>query len=228
MTFQLTANHHWCKTALGTSLSLFQKTHTHDPAILFVGGVHGDEPEGVTLAQEFLKKLEQFHEQGVPTRSWILIPCLNPDGFARSQRVNGRGVDLNRNFPCKNWSMQHQSPRYFPGASPGSEPETQELVKLLQSQKIRLIVHFHSWKPCVVYTGDAGQKIAEQIGQDCGYEARPDIGYPTPGSLGEYGWNELGIPVICIEEQEHIALSKVWPRFEKALCRLVLDREPLP
>jgi predicted deacylase len=224
---QITANHHWCKTALGTSIPLFQKTHTHEAGILFIGGVHGDEPEGVRLAEEFLKELVRMDQMGLETRSWSLIPCLNPDGYSRKERVNGNGVDLNRNFPSHNWSPLFEKPRYFPGPSPASEPEVKAVTQLIRDLHLQLIVHFHSWKPCIVYTGDPGKVWAEEIAAKCGYQAKPDIGYPTPGSLGDYGWNDLHTPVICIEEQEGAPLDTVWPRFEKALKWLVTSESKL-
>lgn len=214
----------WATTSLGTPLELYKKTHSEDASrrpILFIGGVHGDEPEGVRLAEEFLAWLQQADSAGTSTVPWLLIPCLNPDGYSKKERTNANGVDLNRNFPCRDWSSEAKAPRYYPGPSPGSEREVQALVKLIEDEKPHLIVHFHSWEPCVVYTGAPGKQAAETLALGTGYECREDIGYPTPGSLGQYGWLEHGTPVICIEEQEHIELEKVWPHFKKGLTTLV-------
>ena len=38
-----------------------------------------------------------------------LVPDLDPDGLAQGTRLNGRGVDLNRNFPAG----------WHPGGRPG-------------------------------------------------------------------------------------------------------------
>ena len=219
----------WAKTHLGTAIDLYKKSHRlsdfSEPPILFVGGVHGDEPEGVRLAQDFLSWLTSEEALRSSTlRPWILIPCINPDGFNNSQRTNGRGVDLNRNFPCRDWSPESKAPRYYPGPSPGSEKEVQALVQLIEDEKPHLIVHFHSWEPCVVYTGSPGKEAAEILASGTDYECREDIGYPTPGSLGQYGWLDRQIPVICIEEQEHIALEKVWPHFKKGLTTLITGK----
>ncbi|WP_373998302.1 M14 family murein peptide amidase A [Bdellovibrio bacteriovorus] len=219
----------WAQTSLGTSIELYKKSHSlsgfSERPILFIGGVHGDEPEGVRLAQELIQWLKQVETtQSESIRPWLLIPCINPDGYAKNQRVNAGGVDLNRNFPSRDWSSEAKAPRYYPGPSPGSEKEVQALVKLIEDEKPQLIVHFHSWEPCVVYTGQPGKKAAEILATDTGYEAREDIGYPTPGSLGQYGWMEHQIPVICIEEQEHIDLNLVWPHFKKGLELLLTGK----
>ncbi|HWU42331.1 MAG TPA: DUF2817 domain-containing protein, partial [Bdellovibrio sp.] len=170
----------WAQTSLGTPIELYKKTHSSERSILFVGGVHGDEPEGVRLAME----LRSWLQKNENTHSWILIPCINPDGYSRKQRTNANGVDLNRNFPSRDWSPEAKAPRYYPGPSPGSEREVQALIKLIEDEKPQLIVHFHSWEPCVVYTGAPGKRAAEILATGTGYESREDIGYPTPGSLG--------------------------------------------
>lgn len=209
----------WATSALGNPIEMLCAENSNNSNILFIGGVHGDEPEGVELGLKFKDWLQKNNNSSLC--SWTLIPCLNPDGYLKNQRTNGNGVDLNRNFPSFDWSSEHKAPRYFPGASPASEPEVKAVVNLIQQKKPQLIVHFHSWEPCVVYTGSPGKKWADIIAQHCGYISREDIGYPTPGSLGQYGWLEQQIPVICIEEQEHIDLSTVWPRFASGLQSLL-------
>ena len=220
--FHLTS---WAKTAQGTPLELYKKSHTlggKAAPILFIGGVHGDEPEGVRLAEDFLTWLQEAEQtESEKIRPWLLIPCLNPDGYKKNARTNGNGVDLNRNFPSRDWSPEAKADRYFPGPSPGSEPEVQALVQLIEDEKPQLIVHFHSWEPCVVYTGAPGQKPAEILASGTSYQAREDIGYPTPGSLGQYGWLEKKVPVICIEEQADIDLNLVWKNFGPGLKKLM-------
>ena len=214
----------WVKTATGQNVSLFRNVHKTlaNPDMrpyLFIGGVHGDEPEGVKLAEDFLLWLKSHSMD--EDHPWILIPCLNVEGYRANQRTNGRGVDLNRNFPSRDWVSSNEKNRYYPGETAGSEPEVQALVKLIHDIKPRIIVHFHSWKPCVVFTGEPGKPYAEILTRGNDYECHADIGYPTPGSLGQYGWLEHKIPVICIEEKEHSALENVWPHFREGLIALV-------
>lgn len=210
----------WAKTALGTPVELYRKGHMAQRPLLLIGGVHGDEPEGVRLAEDLLRWMQT--EAKSPLKDWILIPCLNPDGFRRNERTNGRGVDLNRNFPSKDWVAEREKgDRYFPGTGPASEPETQALVRLIADEKPHLILHFHSWEPCVVYTGEPGKLSADLLGKNTGYEVREDIGYPTPGSLGQYGWLECQTPVICLEAQAGMPLDKLWPHWGANLRALL-------
>ncbi len=209
----------WALTSQGTAIDLYKKAHTFsEKPILFVGGVHGDEPEGVQLANELLAWISQAPYE---LHDWILIPCINPDGYSQNQRTNSRGVDLNRNFPSGDWSSEAKAPRYFPGTAPASENETRALIQLIETEKPQLIIHFHSWEPCVVYTGAPGLHAAEILSEKTGYTAREDIGYPTPGSLGQFGWLKHKTPVICIEAQEKSDLSTIWPKFGYGLKKLL-------
>ena len=218
----------WAKSSGGLDISLYtsaqnhSQNHNRSRPILIVGGVHGDEPEGVWLSEHCLAWL-QTHTVALP---WLLVPCINPDGYAKNERTNSRGVDLNRNFPCDNWSPVFEKPRYYPGPKPGSEPEVQALVSLIDFESPQLIIHCHSWEPCVVYTGDPGKRDSQRLGRSSGYEARPDIGYPTPGSLGEYGWRAKGIPVICIEERAGEIQENVWPHFARGFEEIFSDSTP--
>lgn len=210
----------WALSAKGRQIDLYSQDPDSIGDVLMIGGVHGDEPEGVKLATEMLAWLQKNHKT-TKLHPWTLITDINPDGSSNNQRTNGNGVDLNRNFPTQDWSSSFEQKRYFPGPHPGSEPETRALCELIQIKKPNLIIHFHSWEPCVVFTGEPGRKWAQLLSPNSLYPVKEDIGYPTPGSLGNYGWHNLKIPVICIEEQEKSDLSLVWPHFGDRLVQLL-------
>ena len=210
----------WRTTALSTPIELYA-SHPLQSAelnncVLLMGGVHGDEPLGVELAQATLEWLR--HEKSVCP--WIVIPCLNPDGLAANSRVNGRGVDLNRNYPASNWTKQDLKDRYYPGEAAGSEPEVKAVVHLIKTYEPKLLVHCHSWKPCVVCTGAPGKKWAKALADASGYDLTDSIGYDTPGSLSQYGWADREIPVICIEESDDASPGTTWNRFAAGMKTL--------
>jgi hypothetical protein len=221
----------WCHSREGRPLRLvashpLESLHALKP-IVVIGGVHGDEPEGVVLASECLHWLMDDARKPQPESKnpWIVIPVLNPDGVFHQRRTNGAQVDLNRNYPSTNWSSEARAARYYPGPHPASEPEIQALVKLIHATRPKLLIHCHSWNPCIVATGQPSRIAAEALARSSGYSITDDIGYPTPGSLSEYGWHDERIPVICIEEQEHVDLKTVWPRFADGMKEIFRNAE---
>lgn len=212
---KITEQPNWAYSALNRPIALHQcwdKAIDQKP-LLMIGGVHGDEPEGVVLANALLGWLKNQSSFKLP---WLLIPCINPDGIAHNQRTNGNGVDLNRNFPACNWQPDFEKPRYFPGKAPNTEPEVSALVNLINECQPQLIIHFHSWEPCIVVTGKPGLELGTLFSEASSYPLKETIGYETPGSLGDYGWHDCQTPVICIEEQEGINQECIWNKFSKA------------
>jgi N-alpha-acetyl-L-2,4-diaminobutyrate deacetylase len=65
------------------------------PTALVVGGVHGDEPEGMTAA---LRLARETSVEDV-TGQLIVVPCASPDATAQFTRLWPNGVNFNRSFP---------------------------------------------------------------------------------------------------------------------------------
>ena len=165
------------------------------PPLLVLGGVHGDEPSSVEATRELGRRLASGAVVAeVPV--WLL-PALNPDGLVRGHKNSARDVDLNRNFPAANFSPAHR-PGYFPGAHPLSEPETAALAALIEQAGIRAVVAVHAPFACINYDGPAAA-WAERVAAACGWPARADIGYPTPGSLGSWLGIDRGVPILTLE-----------------------------
>ncbi|MDI9509077.1 MAG: hypothetical protein GX319_06675 [Clostridiales bacterium] len=104
------------------------------------------------------------------TYTILMIPLLNPDGYMISlygikslkdldlrERIkkkghnysqwkyNGRGVDINRNFPCNSWKPKN-SKDYA-----ASENETKTLIQIFHHYRIRGFLDFHSRGKCIYY-----------------------------------------------------------------------------
>jgi murein peptide amidase A len=173
----------------------FQSSNTDSPQVLILGGVHGDEVEGVTVALGLLRTFQESYRLKLQT---TLIPRFNPDGVLLKTRSNFNGVDLNRNLPTKDWTSEVKSPRYHPGSHPASEPENQALIHLLSQIKPHLIISLHSWYPVLNVNGDC-EPEAQIIQKHTGYKIDQDIGYPTPGSLGTYAGLERQMPTLTYE-----------------------------
>ena len=168
--------------------------------VLLLGGIHGDEYSSVSIV---FRWLEALVDDGPGTLQWRILPLLNPDGLlrARSQRMNDRGVDLNRNFPTDNWDEDatdywvrrtFRNPRRYPGPEPLSEPESRYLVAQIQDFEPDLIVAVHA--PLEVVDFDGRTQPPQRLGSL--YLHRMGT---YPGSLGRYGSEQLGLPVVTIE-----------------------------
>lgn len=173
------------------------------PRVLILGGVHGDEPEGVAAGFGLLRSFMEGFEYNLHLS---LVPALNLDGVLDKSRTNGNGVDLNRNLPTKDWTPEARAPRYFPGTSAGSEPENRAIMSFLEKHKPQLILSLHSWFPVLNTNGDCRPE-AEVIQRWTGYRIDDDIGYPTPGSLGTYAGLERHIPTLTYEIERDIPLD---------------------
>lgn len=184
------------------------------PHILILGGVHGDESEGVKAS---LGLLEKFQESYFPYNLKVtLVPAFNIDGVLANTRTNARGVDLNRNLPTKDWSPEAATPRYNPGPSPCSEPENQALAEFIATEKPRLVLSLHSWKPVINVNGSCRPE-AEVLKKLTGYEIVEDIGYPTPGSLGTFTGLERDIPTITYEIERGLGTEPILQKHVPAL-----------
>ena len=172
------------------------KNSDYKKKILIIGVFHGDEPQGEYFINSYLKNRKEDAKNCL-----YLIPRLNFNNL----RKNKNNVDLNRNFPTKNWVLSSENDNYFGGFSPNSEIETKFIVNLLENNKFDAIITIHSPYKTINYDGDCAN-LAKNISNFLGYPISSDIGYPTPGSFGTYAGVERNIPTITIEidEQENI------------------------
>ena len=182
------------KTKLGNEIQLIGNANSKP--ILVIGVFHGEEPQGKFLIDEYLKT----HSSNL-----LFIPCLNPDGMQFGKRTNANDVDLNRNYPTKNWQLTEKN-EFFGGKSPASEIETKFMVEVLEEYKPELILALHAPFKIVNYDGPA-KKIAEMISKIINYPVEASIGYPTPGSFGTYCGVERNIPTITLELDEEIPVQ---------------------
>jgi protein MpaA len=193
------------KTALGLSIPAF-RWEGGGPEVLVLGGVHGDEVEGVIAAWGVYDAIVQGRFK--PVLNLTLVPALNLDGATLKTRTNGRGVDLNRNLPSNDWNPQAFNDRYPPGPSANSEPENQALTQWLSAHSPRFVLSLHSWKPLLNVNGDCSPE-AEILAQRTGYSIEPSIGYPTPGCLGTYAGLERGMPTLTYEIERGLSAAEV-------------------
>ena len=185
---------------------------------LILAGIHGDEPKSVHVARHLCAYLAD--ETCLAEHSGVMVvPVVNPDGYAVRRRRNARGVDLNRNLPTADWSRGRRRSRFYGGPEPASEPETRALVALIESVRPAEIVSLHSiseHRHCNNYDGP-GDALARAMAAYNGYPVTGAIGYSTPGSFGSWAGAKLQIPTVTLELPSHRSPRRCWEDNREAL-----------
>jgi protein MpaA len=140
-----------------------------DRRVLVVGCIHGTECAGIPVS-----RLVQRGPAGGPPLGadiWV-VPDLNPDGRALGTRLNGRGVDLNRNFPVAwrpigvRWDPEYSGPRPF------SEPETRIARRLVRAFHPQITVWFHQQADPLVRAWGPSVRVARRYARRVGLPFR--------------------------------------------------------
>lgn len=195
--------------------------------VLLTGGVHGRESNNTVVLMYLLEKF-----LNIPQDKYTLcvMPLLNPDGYviategfagiqskhirecAESEGIswqewkgNGRGVDINRNFPSLHWQKKENE------NFPGSEEETRAFMRVCMRCPFHLYLDFHSRGEEIYYyrqSMDAAynekqRNLAEKMARKSGYllvlpERELDL-ETGGGNTVHYTSETFGIPSFTIE-----------------------------
>uniref|UniRef100_UPI003217C246 DUF2817 domain-containing protein n=1 Tax=uncultured Draconibacterium sp. TaxID=1573823 RepID=UPI003217C246 len=186
-----------------------ESSNSDSKTILITGVFHGEEPQDTYIIERYLNE-NKFDKL---KNNIYFIPCLNPWGMERGIRTNKNGVDLNRNYPTRNWQLTPKDENYS-GSSPASEAETNFMTKLLEILNPDVILTLHAPLKCVNFDGPA-HEIAKQIAHFCNYPVIEDLNYPTPGSFGTYCGIERNIPTITLEFDDKEANESIYRKAKK-------------
>lgn len=214
--------------------------------ILIHAGIHAREH---ITTRVLLKSLEFLYRQDIP---FSAIPLVNPDGVELSLyglegvpfeyrdmvrkigdsedyslwKANGRGVDLNVNFPAK-WGFGRDNIFYpssanYVGTSPFSESETRALALFTVGKGFELTLSLHA-KGEEIYYGFMGElppiRLSEIISSAFGYSLKQ-----TPLSAGGYkDWVTLylRIPSYTVElGSDKLSYFRLYSEEEKLVNKL--------
>lgn len=180
------------------------------PAIIAViGGLHtGNELISVEVVEALLAA---FQAKGLPEEvTLVFLPLVNPDGLALDLRVNARGVDLNRNWPSRDWSEYavHSGEEVFAGTASLSEPETAALFWFLNRLQPSMTLSYHGFAGVVDDNGaGAAAEFAQMYAEATGYEHIEEwVDYHITGQMID-SLGEIGLPAADVELLEGDPLS---------------------
>jgi protein MpaA len=222
-----------CKSVKGADIFHYDKSaaegtkQKHSSRILVISMIHGDEYPAGTVTRAWMSRLETIDSRN----DWRIIPVANPDGVVAKTRFNANKIDLNRNFPSKDWTVNalkywesktKKDPRRFPGAEAASEPETKCLIAHIDEYKPHLIISVHT--PLGVLDLD-GPPVPNP-----GFKPLPWVNLRDfPGSLGRYMWADKKTPVLTIELKGLTGLSKLeeFDRLQDATGTVAMQAQKL-
>lgn len=211
---------------------------------LIMCGVHGDEITPIKFCFDVIKSMEEIvydpkSDFDLKDKLIVVAPIVTPDSFFKKYptRYNYRGVDVNRNFPTKDWHRDalrlwkkryRSDKRRYPGKRPLSEQETIFQVNLIKRYSPDKIISVHAPLTILDYDGPAkhgedkhehaANQLLVQMSKDAsGYRIK---NYPFfPGSLGNWAGNERNIPTYTVElpTSDNRKHKEYWRLFSKAI-----------
>lgn len=118
---------------------------------VFFSHIHGHEKRAAFGGASFFYDLCHNWENNstLQMMRWNIeisvVPIVNPWGFNNNDRLNSRGVDINRNFPT-GWTPDYNDIDYdYPGESPASEVETQLILNIMETEEFDLAIDHHQY-----------------------------------------------------------------------------------
>jgi hypothetical protein len=188
---------------------------TGSSARALIGGIHGGYEWNTTVLMSDTLAHLQEHPEVIPSDVMLyIIPCANPDGAEAGTdaiygRMNGNGVDLNRNWDY-HWQMTatHGTRPVSAGSAPFSEPETEALRGFFVEHEIEAAIFYHSAMG-KIFSGAERDKsatfqLAEMMSEVTGYPHAPEgvMGQITTGDAIDY-LSTQGVAAIEIELTTH-------------------------
>lgn len=202
-----------------------------EPSILFNGMHHARELMSVEVTVDTMVYLLDNYANDPKVKHWIdsneiwVVPMVNSDGnhkvhhgkrMWRKNTQGGYGVDLNRNYPymwdsCNGSSGSKNSDTYR-GPTPGSEPETQAIMKLVADIQPVFDISYHSYSEMVLYPYGCGNnrtpasEPVEEIGKEMAKRLPRDHGSGTyaPGTPWELLYNADGGDIDWMYNEHHV------------------------
>ncbi|QGJ68742.1 Hypothetical protein PBC10988_4040 [Planctomycetales bacterium 10988] len=214
--------------------------------VLVLGPFQGDEIAALEFVDQLAIYLDRSRNQ-LGDRSIRVIRLPNPDGFVQGVRGNVHGVEINRNFPARNWQQISGGTHWISGTRPASEPETQLLMQEIERWKPGRIILLNadSNRPEIGWAG-ASHLLAQTLAMKAEIPMARKGEHWISGSLAAYYGAERQIPLLSltfpsgnfqsfqtergrVTTPQHTQTAERWQKFGPiALSALELSPQTLP
>lgn len=182
-------------------------------AVILTAGIHGDEPEGLVLAQQIAKICRV---EAAPF-TVVLHGMLNPSGFARGTREDNQGRDLNRLWNTVldarsggAWKMREAAD----GLSAGCGAAWSSILEgVALGNTIVVDCHAMWGTPGVFYAGPIGEALAK----GCFHNVARLGAWETEGTLTR-ACEVMGIPAVAVETSSGEGPGALPMAVYRALC----------
>jgi murein peptide amidase A len=195
------------RSARGRSIR-YRKVGTGHRCVLWIGGIHGNETEGVVATRELPAAF--LAAKGMSSRVTLhIVEDMNPDGRDAQQRGNSRGVDLNRDFPASNRKRGRGL----------SQPESRVIHDLILKLQPDLVMVAHSWRDRFFINFDGpARRSARLFHEHSNFPVVPSSSIAsTPGSMGSWcGW-DMAIPILTVEWRRGTPPELAWEDTREAI-----------
>ncbi len=219
-------------------------------------GVHGDEitpmkfcTDLILYMKEIFEDKEKFDSE-LKNKIVLVAPLVNPDSFftKKPSRVNAKGVDINRNFPTRDWQRDarnfwikkyRRDKRRNPGTYAASEPEVIFQMNLIKRYGPDKIISVHAPLtlldydgPNTIVTSENGNKVDGAKAEELLIQISKDASdykiqnYPFfPGSLGNWAGKERDIPTYTLElpSSDPSKSKDYWSLFKSSMYKAVIN-----
>jgi protein MpaA len=167
---------------------------------LVFAAIHGNETETTVALSAALRATPP-----AALRCMVVL-VANPDGMLRGTRGNAAGVDLNRNFPARDWARgvvrsrwSSETPQVVElgtGAAAGSEPEVRALMGLIERLRPAFALALHA--PIGVVLETEPSPLGRALGERGGLPRKAKVDYATSGVFDAWA-RERGVPALTLE-----------------------------
>ena len=218
-----------------------------EPEIKFGATIHGNEPVGTELCLNLISYLLDNYDTD-DSIAWLVnnteiwfVPMLNPDGRQDGIRRNANGIDLNRNYPVPDGSIDEDMTYDW-------EPETEAMINFCCEHNFVISTMFHGGALVVNYQWDYSPAPAPDSGViqliALGYSRRNGrmcteglpgsyygtidgyYWYPVSGSLQDWAYDstsciDLTIELDTAKRPPASRLSNLWEENKEAMIYLI-------